>query len=320
MSESKSDMSSANNENNEKKQRPSIVEALLDIKSLIYLVRNRQVMLDSDLAKLYQVETGRLNEAVSRNISRFPERYRFQLTKEEYENLISQIAISSFEDTNGGHGGRRKLPYVFTEQGIAMLSSVLRSDIAITVSIRIMDSFVEMRRFIASNSILFEQITNVELKLLEYTKKTDTKLDEIFKYISDRKEQNQKIFFDGQIYDAFSIIAKLVQKANTSIILIDGYVNGDTLDLLSKKKDNVAVTIYTNANTRLTRTEISAFDTQYPSLEIKYKNVFHDRFLVVDNISAYHIGASVKDAGKKCFAINLIEDNEILKDILRRLQ
>jgi hypothetical protein len=182
-----------------------------------------------------------------------------------------------------------------------------------------MDSFVEMRRFISSNSSLFEQITNVELKLLEYAKKTDTKLEEIFEYISDRKEQNQKIFFDGQIYDAFSIIAKLVQKANTSIILIDGYVNGNTLDLLSKKTDNVAVTIYTNTNTQLTKTEISAFDSQYPSLEIKYANVFHDRFLILDNISAYHIGASIKDAGKKCFAINLIEDVEIIKDILRRL-
>ena len=170
------------------------------------------------------------------------------------------------------------MPYVFNEQGIAMLSAVLRSDTAIQVSIRIMETFVEMRRFIASNSLLFEHITNVEMKLLEYAKRTDTKLEEIFEYINNHKEQKQKIFFDGQIYDAFSLIANLVQRANTSIILIDGYVNGDTLDLLSKKKDNVAVTIYTNANTRLTTTEISAFNAQYPMLDIKSTNVFHDRF------------------------------------------
>jgi len=310
------------------------VERPFDIKSLIYVVQNQQVMLDSDLAMLYQVETKRLNEAVRRNISRFPERFRFQLTKDEYENLRSQIATSSsdrFEnlksqivisrlgDENDVHGGRRYLPYVFTEQGIAMLSSVLRSDIAISVSIRIMETFVEMRRFITSNSLLFEQIANVELKLLEYAKKTDTKLDEIFEYINDHKEQNQKIFFDGQIYDAFSVIASLIQKATTSIILIDGYVNGDTLDLLSKKKQNVAVTVYTNANACLTKNEISSFDAQYPSLEIKHTKLFHDRFLILDNSTAYHIGASIKDAGKKCFAINLIEDMDIIKEILRRL-
>ena len=208
------------------------------------------------------------------------------------------------------------MPYVFTEQGIAMLSAVLRSDTAIQVSIRIMETFVEMRRFIANNSFLFEQIANVELKLLEYAKKTDTKLDEIFEYINDHREQNQKIFFDGQIYDAFSIIASLIQKANTSIMLIDGYVDGNTLDLLSKKKQNVAVTVYTNANTRLTTTEIAAFNAQYPSLVVKHTKVFHDRFLILDNSLAYHIGASVKDAGKKCFGINLIEDISIINDIM----
>ena len=211
------------------------------------------------------------------------------------------------------------MPYVFTEQGIAMLSAVLRSDTAINVSIRIMETFVEMRRFIANNSILFEHIANIELKMLEYKKETDTKLEEIFKYINEYKEQKQKIFFDGQIYDAFRLIADLIRKANENIILIDGYVNCDTLDLLSKKKQNVAVTIYTNASTQLTKTEITAFNTQYPSLFVKYTNVFHDRFLIFDKSSAYHIGASIKDAGKKCFAINLIEDIELINDILQRL-
>jgi hypothetical protein len=292
----------------------------LEIKSLIYFVQNQQVMLDSDLAALYQVETKVLNQAVKRNSLRFPEKFCFQLTNEEYEVLKSQIVTSNLDNENDSkRGGRRTMPYVFTEQGIAMLSAVLRSDIAIHVSIRIMETFVEMRRFISSNAILFEHIANVELRLLEYAKKTDAKLDEIFEYINDRREQDQKIFFDGQIYDAFSIIAKLIQKANASIILIDGYVDGNTLDLLSKKKQNVKATVYTNANTRLTKTEISAFDTQYPSLDVRYTKAFHDRFLILDNSTAYHIGASIKDAGKKCFAINMIEDMGIITDILNRL-
>jgi hypothetical protein len=295
----------------------SIVEGPLEIKNLIHLVQNQQVMLDSDLATLYQVETGALNRAVKRNIERFPTDFCFQLTVDEYENLKCQTGIASSD--GGQYGGRRTLPYVFTEQGISMLASVLRSKVAVDVSIGIMRAFVEMRRFIVSNSLLFEQITNVKLKLLEYEKKTDAKLGEIFEYINDRKEHNQKIFFDGQIYDAFSIIANLIQKANTSIILIDGYVDGITLDLLSKKKHGVSVTLYTNANVRFTKAEISAFNEQYPSLNVKHTNIFHDRFLILDNSSAYHIGASIKDAGKKCFALNLIEDIAIINDILQKL-
>jgi len=304
-------------DDNDAIQLSTIVERPFDIKSLIYIVQNQQVMLDSDLAALYQVETGALNRAVKRNSERFPQDFCFQLTSDETDNLKCQIGISS--SGTGHYGGRRTLPHVFTEQGISMLASVLRSGIAVDVSIGIMRAFVEMRRFIASNSLLFEHITNVELKLLEYAKNTDTKLDELFEYINDHKESNQKVFFDGQIYDAFSVIAGLIQKATTSIILIDGYVNGDTLDLLSKKKQNVAVTVYTNANTHLTKNEISSFDAQYPTLVIKHTKLFHDRFLILDNSTAYHIGASIKDAGKKCFAINLIEDMDIIKEILRRL-
>ncbi|MCL2079944.1 MAG: ORF6N domain-containing protein, partial [Oscillospiraceae bacterium] len=181
-------------EDNDAIQLSSIVERPFDIKSLIYIVQNQQVMLDSDLAALYQVETKRLNEAVRRNISRFPEKFCFQLTSDEFEGLRSQFATSNRNDENDSkRGGRRTMPYVFTEQGIAMLSAVLRSDTAIQVSIRIMETFVEMRRFIASNSLLFEHITNVELKLLEYAKNTDTKLDELFEYINDHKESNQKV-------------------------------------------------------------------------------------------------------------------------------
>ncbi|MDO4339550.1 MAG: ORF6N domain-containing protein [Eubacteriales bacterium] len=311
----KSDQTALTKENNQTQvETVELIQA--DIKNLIYVIRNQQVMIDSDLAMLYQVETGRLNEAVKRNISRFPERFRFQLTKEEYANLKSQFAISSLNN----YGGRRTLPYAFTEQGIAMLSTVLRSEVAIQTSIRIMDTFVEMRRFISNNALLFERISNVELKQLEYQKQTDEKFEQIFEYISEHEEASQKVFFDGQIYDAFSLIVSLIQKAEKEITLIDGYVDVGTLNLLSKKNENVSVTIYTQKRTRLTKTDTENFNAQYPTLEVKYTKAFHDRFLILDRETAYHVGASLKDAGKKCFGINLIQDAGIIKDILQRLE
>lgn len=288
------------------------------IEKLIYVIRDKQVMIDSDLAMLYQVETGALNRAVKRNIKRFPDDFRFQLTVEEYENLKCQIGISSLNEN--GYGGRRTLPYVFTEQGISMLASVLHSDIAINVSIGIMRAFVEMRRFIANNALLFERISNVELKQLEYQKQTDEKLEQIFEYISEHEEASQKIFFDGQIYDAFSLIVSLIQKAEKEITLIDGYVDVGTLNLLAKKNEGVSVTVYTHQRTRLSNIDVANFNAQYPALEVKYTSVFHDRFLILDGKTAYHIGAFLKDAGKKTFGITLINDESITKDILQRLE
>ncbi len=221
---------------------------------------------------------------------------------------------------DGKKGGRRYLPYVFTEQGIAMLSAILRSDVAIQVSINIMKSFVEMRRFIANNSLLFERISTVELRQLEYQKQTDEKLEQIFEYISEHEESSQKVFFDGQIYDAFSLIVSLIQKAEKEITLIDGYVDVGTLNLLSKKKSDVAVTIYMQKQTKLTKADVKNFNAQYPTLKIKCTKIFHDRFLILDRTTAYHVGASLKDAGKKCFGINLIQDAGIIKDILQRLE
>ena len=291
-----------------------------DIKSKIYVVRNQQVMMDSDLAMLYQVETKVFNQAVKRNITRFPENFRFQLNKNEYEFLRSQIVTSKDNNENGEKGGRRYLPYVFTEQGIAMLSAILRSDVAIQVSINIINAFVEMRHFFANNALLFERISNVELKQLEYQKQTDEKLEQIFEYISEHEESNQKVFFDGQIYDAFSLIISLIQKADKEITLIDGYADIETLNLLSKKKENVTVTVYTLKRTNLSKTDIKNFNAQYPTLEIKFTKIFHDRFLILDRKTAYHVGASLKDAGKKCFGINLIQDKRIIQDILQRLE
>ena len=270
------------------------------IEKMIYVIRDKQVMLDSDLPVLYQVETGALNRAVKRNISRFPEDFRFQLTKEEYQNLRCQTGISSFAQDENNYGGRRTLPYVFTEQGISMLASVLHSEVAIKVSIGIMRAFVEMRRFIANNALLFERISNVELKQLEYQKQTDEKLD--------------------QIFDAFSLIVSLIQKAEKEIVLIDGYVDIGTLNLLTKKNENVTVVMYTLKRTKLSQEDVNNFNSQYPLLEVRYTKVFHDRFLILDKKNVYHIGASLKDAGKKCFGISLIEDAGIVRDILQRLE
>lgn len=183
-----------------------------------------------------------------------------------------------------------------------------------------MRAFVEMRRFIANNALLFERISNVELKQLEYQKQTDEKLDQIFEYISDHEESNQKVFFDGQIYDAFSLIVSLIQKAEKEIVLIDGYVDIGTLNLLTKKNENVTVVMYTLKRTKLSQEDVNNFNSQYPLLEVRYTKVFHDRFLILDKKNVYHIGASLKDAGKKCFGISLIEDAGIVRDILQRLE
>ena len=292
---------------------PVVAEAK-DIKNLIYVVRGQQVMLDSNLAMLYQVETKVFNQAVSRNVERFPKNFRFQLTKKEVNALRSQIA------TSNGRGGRRYRPYMFTEQGIAMLSGVLRSDVAVQVSIRIMNTFVEMRRFIASNAFLFEKVRDIELKQLDYQKSKDEKFDKVFQYIEDHAESEQKNFFDGQIYDAFSLITSIIQKAQNEIILIDGYVDVDTLNILAKKHDGVGVKIYTYASTQLTHRDAANFNAQYPILEVKRTQVFHDGFIILDGKIAYHIGASIKDAGKKCFGISLIDDPGVVGDLLNRLK
>jgi len=296
------------------------------IKNLIYIVRGQQVMLDSDLAMLYQVETKVLNQAVKRNIARFPETFRFQLSSEEYENLKSQIVTSSFSN-DSNYGGRRKLPFVFTEQGIAMLSAVLRSDVAIQMSIQIMNAFIQMRKFLANNSLMFEKINDIEIrqiqdgiKVQQLEKKTEKRFEEVFDYIAKHKESNQRIFFNGQIYDAFSLLVELVSRAEKRLILIDNYVDVETLNILAKKKTDVNVLIYTSKKTKLSKVDMENFNKQYPTMEVKYTEAFHDRFLILDDECAYHIGASIKDAGKKCFGINKIEDARIVKTILQRLE
>ena len=231
-------------------------------------------------------------------------------------NLRSQNSTSNINT----RGGRRYLPYVFTEQGIAMLSSVLKSDEAVEVSINIMNAFVKMRKFISTNSLLFDRINNIELKQLQIEKDTNKKFEEIFSYISSKEENEQKVFFEGQIFDAFSLIVSLIEKAESSIILIDNYVDiSGTLNILSKKKENVKVEIYTSSRTKLTDQDITKFNSQYGELVLKFNDNFHDRFLILDNNVLYHIGASIKDAGKKCFGITKIEDEVILNNILSHI-
>ena len=283
-----------------------------EIQSMIYTFRGRQVMLDSDLAMLYQVETKYLNRQRNRNAERFPEDFCFQLSKEEYEILRCQNVTSKNEN---GSGGRRYLPYVFTEQGIAMLSSVLKSEVAAKASINIMRAFVEMRKFLISNNEMFARLDRVELKQLE----TDKKLEEVFDYIATTKEVKQKIFFNGQIYDAFSLMVEIVEKAGTELILIDNYVDINTLNILSKKKDGVNVLIVTSGNGNLTDKDIAKFNSEYPKLTVKISKDFHDRFLIIDRKEVYHIGASIKDAGKKSFGITKLEVEELTKSLLDKV-
>lgn len=284
-----------------------------EIQNMIYTFRGRQVMIDRDLAYLYNVETKVLNQAVKRNLNRFPEHFRFQLTEEEYKNLRSQFVTSSEDNT---HGGRRYMPYVFTEQGIAMLSAVLKSDVAVEVSIKIMNSFVEMRNFLLSNREMFARLDRVELKQLE----TDRKLEEVFNCIASNTEVKQNIFFNGQIYDAFSFIVGLVKKANKEIILIDNYVDVNTLNILCKKNKSVDVVIITAGKGSLSTKDITKFNAQYPKLSIKTITGFHDRFLIIDKTEVYHIGASIKDAGKKSFGITKIEDKDLVKSLVNKVR
>lgn len=290
------------------------------IQQLVYVIRNQQVMLDSDLAMLYQVETGALNRAVKRNKYRFPDDFCFQLTIEELTSLRCQIGISKKEDSgNTSHGGRRYTPYVFTEQGIAMLASVLRSEIAAKVNVEIMRTFVTMRRFIANNTMLFTYITELEMKQEKYINESDKKFKQVFDYIAAHTESEQKIFYESQIFDAFSFFINLVSKATTSIILIDWYVDIDTLNIFTKKKTGVTVDIYTLPKSKLSKNDINNFNKQYPRLTVCYNTHFHDRFMIIDNIDVYHIGASLKDAGKKCFAVTKLNDPSIAQDIKQRL-
>jgi phage regulator Rha-like protein len=272
-----------------------------------------QVMLDSDLAKLYQTETKYINRAVSRNPDRFPDFFAFQLNDKEWEALRFQIGTFKGKTGRGQH--RKYLPWVFTEQGVAMLSAVLNTEIAIQVSIQIIQAFVAMRKFLLGNASVFQKLEQLEIKQL----KTDEKIEHIFKLLeSGQTEPKQGIFFDGQVFDAYAFVADLIKKAKKSIYLVDNYVDETVLMLLSKRGKTVKARIYTKTIGKQLQPDLKKHNSQYPEIQVVEFKAAHDRFLILDEKDCYHIGASLKDLGKKWFAFSKMEG--ITEMIIANLQ
>lgn len=276
-----------------------------NIRNLIYTIRGKQVMLDSDVAKLYEYKTKVLNLTVKRNMERFPKEFCFQLTESEFDTLRFQFETSNKMNINL-RGGRRYLPYVFTEQGIAMLSGVLKSEIAIKMSINIIKAFIDMRKFIFENGQVFERLEKIESKLLEQGQmlsKHEKNFEEVFDEFQKNKQEKlkQKIFFEGQIYDSYSLVIDIIKSAKNKILIIDNYIDDSILKMLSKKSKEVEVIILTSQNCNLNKLDISKFNKQYPSLKISYTNKFYDRFIVIDNQELYHIRSIAKRFRQKMF-------------------
>lgn len=278
-----------------------------NIESKIYTIWNKQVMLDSDLATMYQTETKYINRAVKRNPERFPKSFAFKLTDSEWINLKCQIGTSSFV-----HGGRRNQPVVFTEQGVAMLSAVIQTPIAILVSVQIIETFVAMRKSMNHLQGLLQRIDGLEWKQLQ----TDQQLEKILSALENDSPKNQGVFFEGELFDAHVFVADLIKIAKTSIVVVDNYVNEETLLLLSKRNSKVNCVIHTRINAVL-KADIAKHNQQYPVVSLIENNGSHDRFLIIDNKNLYHFGASLKDLGKKCFAFSKMD--ELLEVIKHRL-
>ena len=277
----------------------------IKIENMIYEIRGKQVMLDSDLAKLYNVETKRINEAVKNNIEKFPERYCFQLNNEESNNLRSKISTSKINS----HGGRRYNQRVFTEQGVYMLATILKSKEATKITIAIMDTFVVMKKIINTSLIEQKYFNELTIKNTEDIKLLQESFDKL-----NTKESNNHIFYEGQIYDAYSLLIDILSKARKEIIIIDNYAGKKLFDII--RNIDVKVKIYTENIDNISKEK---YEKQYNNLEIINTNIFHDRFIIIDNKVLYHSGASFKDLGKKCFAITKMEDNNILKELLNKI-
>ena len=291
------------------------------IKSRILTIRGVQVMLDRDLAVIYGVETKALNQAVKRNAERFPESFMFQLSSVESEKWKSQIVTSNLtpKEEAGLRMGLRRPPYAFTEQGIAMLSAVLKSKTAILVSVRIMEIFVAMRKALASIAPLLNRINAVERRQISDQQRNEERFDTIFKAMDGGGFPPQKIFYDGQLWDARAFVDRLVKSAGKSLLLVDNWATVETLDMLAAKQKGVAVTVVTSEHRdrkgyprpKILPADVAKFNAQYPSLSIRFRENFHDRFLVVDDRDLYLIGASLKDLGKKCFGFTKMDPAEI---------
>ncbi len=285
-----------------------------EIENKIFTVRGLQVMIDSDLAEIYEVETKVFNQAVKRNIDRFPKKFRFQLSDEEYKILRSQIVTLRLDSDTRWGTHRKYLPYVFTEQGVSMLSAVLKSKTAIETSIKIIDSFVNMRKFISNNALIFERLETLEHKQL----KTNEKVEKVLRAIEDKTiKSKQGIFYDGQIFDAYNFVSDLIRTATQDIILIDNYIDDTTLTLFSKVP-NTKITIYTHTLSKQLKLDLEKYNKQYNNITIKTFKNSHDRFLMLDNKELYHLGASLKDLGKKWFAFSKMDMGSV--GILERLE
>ena len=285
----------------------------LNIENMIYEIRGKQVMFNSDVARLYNVETKVLNQVIKRNINRFPEEFCFQITIEELEKVSSRSHFVTLNKSNNYRGYNIKyLPYVLTEQGIMMLSGLLKSDIAVKVNVQIIDAFVKMRKYISANLIEQDNMKNMlikhdnEIKLLQ---ESFSKLEE--------KEKINHIFYEGQIYDAYSLLIDIFKEAKKEIIIIDNYADKSILDMITNL--NVKVIIVTKKFNLLKDIDIKKYNRQYHNLKVIYSDKFHDRFIIIDKKVLYHSGASYKDLGNKCFAINKIKDDEYLENILIKI-
>lgn len=324
------------------------------LKGMIYTIRGMQVMLDSDLAEIYEVETKNFNRAVKRNVERFPTAFRFQLTQKEFDDLRCQVGTLNADESlrcqigtldaepssplrsqnttldkenlksqnatssKRGRGQHRKyLPYVFTEQGVSMLSAVLRSDTAIKVSIQIINAFVEMRHFLQNNASIFARLDSVEKRQLAFEIKAEENFDRVFNALEAAEPPSKGIFYNGQVHDAHSFVSGLIRKAQKSIILIDNYVDDTVLTLLTKRKKNVSATIYTKKLTQQLALDLEKHNQQYPAITVETFADAHDRFLIIDEAVIYHIGASLKDLGKKWFAFSKFESGAL--EMLQKL-
>ncbi len=268
------------------------------IENRIFTIRGTQVMIDNDLAELYDVGTKVLNQAVKRNISRFPEMFRFRLTIQEKDELVTNCdRFSKLKHSSAS-------PYAFTEQGVAMLSAVLRSETAVKISIQIIQAFVQMRKIISDHSSIFQRLTGLEYKQIE----TDKKFELVFNALQQKNtEPTQGIFYNGQIFDAYKFVADIIRKAQTSILLIDNYVDDTVLTLFTKRRKNVSVIIYTKNISKQLSLDLTKFNEQYEPINIEEFKDAHDRFLMIDEKELYHIGASLKDLGKKWFAFSRMD-------------
>jgi phage regulator Rha-like protein len=328
-------------------KKPLSIIPLNNIRALIHTIRGEQVMLDSDLAEIYGVETKVFNQAVKRNIERFPKAFRFQLTEEEYDSLKTRLESSSSDEglrsqnatleesenlrsqnatsrdagalrsqivtlDKGGRGKHRKyLPYAFTEQGVSMLSAVLRSETAVKVSIQIIHAFVEMRRFLQANASVFARMDSMEKRQFALESKTMENFEKVFQALEAAEPPKQGIFYNGQVHDAHAFVSELIRKAKKSLILIDNYIDDSVLTLLTKRKKGVTASIYTQSISKQLTLDLDKHNAQYPPIEIHTFKDAHDRFLILDERDIYHIGASLKDLGKKWFAFSKFETGAV---------